>query len=92
MMRSHRHSAAMQPYFTAARSGYRFKAVPGVRSYGVTRTAGAYKGTLSNWLVSRLAKWSETAERKTIADRAQDLVANDAHAASTTDSMAVSAF
>ncbi|BCS94906.1 phage portal protein [Desulfoluna limicola] len=59
-------------------------------SYGVHRTAGGHSGTLSNWMTSRLNRDSEPYERNTIASRAQDLVANDPHAANIVDSMGVS--
>ncbi len=61
--------------------------LPGGGTYPVTRTAGAFKGTLGNWLTSRLMRSSEPRERQTIATRAQDLVANDPNAASIVDSM-----
>lgn len=64
-------------------------ALDAVRQYGVARTGGRYRGTLSNWLVGRNSAWTEGRERETIADRAEDLFANDPHAASVIDSMAV---
>lgn len=63
--------------------------VRGKSSNTVKRTAGSRKGTLSNWTVQKLSRFSESAERTTIGDRAQDIVANDPHAASVIDSMAV---
>lgn len=62
--------------------------LPTGNSYSVTRSAGAFKGTLSNWLVSRLNRQAEHAERATIASRAQDIAANDPHGASIIDSLA----
>ncbi|VFQ46902.1 phage portal protein [Desulfoluna butyratoxydans] len=59
-------------------------------SYGVHRKAGGHSGTLANWMTSRMNRDSEPYERSTIASRAQDLVANDPHAANITDSMGVS--
>jgi len=58
-------------------------------SYGVHRTAGGYGGTLSNWVTSRMSRDTELFERSTVATRAQDLVANDPHAANIVDSMGV---
>ena len=55
--------------------------------YPVTRTAGAFKGTLGKWVTGRLMRSSEPRERQTIATRALDLVANDPHATSIVDSM-----
>ena len=59
-------------------------------SYGVHRTAGGHSGTLSNWMTSRMSRDTEPYQRNTIATRAQDLVANDPHAANIVDSMGVS--
>jgi lambda family phage portal protein len=64
-------------------------ALDAVRQYGVARTGGRYRGTLSNWMVHRNSAWTEGRERETIANRAEDLFANDPHAASVIDSMAV---
>lgn len=58
-------------------------------STSVSRVAGAFKGTLANWFVRRVNRNGERLERETIVDRAQDLISNDAHAASVIDSMAV---
>ena len=58
-------------------------------SHDVSRLAGGLRGTLSNWFVSRNTKYSEKMERQTIADRAEDLAANDTHAASSIDSIAI---
>ncbi|NOX35897.1 MAG: phage portal protein [Deltaproteobacteria bacterium] len=58
-------------------------------SHEVSRLAGGLRGSLSNWFVSRNSEHSERAERQTIADRAEDLAANDTHAASSIDSIAV---
>ncbi|SCY01495.1 phage portal protein [Desulfoluna spongiiphila] len=59
-------------------------------SYGVHRKAGGHSGTLANWMTFRMNRDSEPYERSTIASRAQDLVANDPHAANIVDSMGVS--
>jgi lambda family phage portal protein len=56
-------------------------------SYDVSRTAGGLRGSLSNWFVSRNNSYSMKMEREMIADRAEDLVANDTHAASSIDSI-----
>lgn len=58
-------------------------------SYGVARDAGGRKGTMGNWIVRRQGEHDEQRQRETIADRAADLVSNDAHAASAIDGMAV---
>lgn len=55
-----------------------------VASRGASRS-----GTLSNWAVKRLSRFTEANERITLTDRAEDLVASDPHAASVIDSMAV---
>jgi lambda family phage portal protein len=57
--------------------------------YGVQRTAGSRKGPMGKWLVQKVQRFSERQERETISDRSQDVVANDPHASSTIDSMAV---
>lgn len=59
------------------------------QSGGVVSRAGSRSGTLSNWAVKRLSRFTEASERTTITDRAEDLVASDPHAASVVDSMAV---
>lgn len=56
---------------------------------GVEKAGGGKKGTLSNWVVRRLSRFFEKKERENVTDRASDLVANDPHAASVIDSMAV---
>ncbi len=64
----------------------------GAKPYGsheVSRLAGGLRGTLSNWLVSRNTKYSARMERQVIADRAEDLAANDTHAASSIDSITI---
>lgn len=55
----------------------------------VSRTAGKYRGTLENWVTRKLNRLCEASERNIATDRAEDLVANDPHAASVIDSMAV---
>ena len=56
---------------------------------GVSRNAGSYRGTLANWVTRRLTRLSESSERNVTTTRAEDLIANDPHAASVIDSMAV---
>lgn len=65
------------------------RAVLGGTVPGVVRVAGAKSGTLSNWLVQRNTALQEGGERQDISDRAEDLVANDPHAASTILGMAI---
>lgn len=55
----------------------------------IHRTAASRKGTMSNWVVRRLNRVTESSERITVTDRAADMVANDPHAASIVDSMAL---
>jgi len=55
----------------------------------VSRTAAGGKGTLGNWFVKRLNRFSEGRERVITTDRADDLIANNAHAASIVDSTAL---
>jgi lambda family phage portal protein len=57
--------------------------------HAVQRTSGSRKGPMGKWLVQKVQRFSERQERETISDRSQDVVANDPHAASTIDSMAV---
>lgn len=52
----------------------------------VSRTGGGKKGSLSNWFVKRLNRFSEERERVQVTDRAADLTANNPHAASIVDS------
>jgi len=64
----------------------------GANPYGsqeVSRLAGGLRGTLSNWLVRRNSSYSARTERRVIADRAEDLAANDTHAASGIDSISI---
>lgn len=53
------------------------------------RTGAAKKGTLANWTTNRLSRITEALERRAVQERADDLVANDAHAASLVGSMSV---
>jgi len=64
-----------------------------INPYGtseVSRLAGGLRGTLSNWFVSRnTEEFTRRTERQLITDRAEDLTANDPHAASAIDSIAI---
>ena len=53
----------------------------------VSRTGAGSKGSLGNWLVKRLNRFNEGYERERITDRAEDLIANNSHAASIADSI-----
>jgi lambda family phage portal protein len=52
----------------------------------VSRTASGTKGTLGNWFVRRLTRFTEAFERNRTNDRAEDLIANNSHATSIVDS------
>jgi lambda family phage portal protein len=52
----------------------------------VSRTASGNKGTLGNWFVRRLTRFTEGYERLRTNDRAEDLIANNSHATSIVDS------
>jgi lambda family phage portal protein len=67
-----------------ARTALNFMAGP------VSRKGASRKGSLSNWFVRRLNKYSEARERIEVVDRAEDLIANNPHAASIVDSTALS--
>ncbi len=56
----------------------------------VSHKGAGRKGSLANWFVKRLTRYSEARERIDVSDRAEDLVANNAHAASIVDSTAIS--
>ncbi|MGE4536657.1 MAG: phage portal protein [Desulfovibrio sp.] len=51
------------------------------RMGGVSRVAGSHRGTLAGWWPRRNTDSSASRERDVIARRAEDLAANDAHAA-----------
>lgn len=53
----------------------------------VVRRGGQKKGTLFNWIVSRLSRHNEGQERETLTERSQDLVANTPHAVSCIESL-----
>ena len=53
----------------------------------VQRRGGSRSGTLFNWIVNKLTRFNEGQERETVTERAQDLTANNAHAASCVESM-----
>jgi lambda family phage portal protein len=53
----------------------------------VQRKGGQKKGTLFNWIVSKLTRFNEGQERETLTERSQDLVANTPHAVSCIESL-----
>jgi lambda family phage portal protein len=55
----------------------------------VSRTGAGTKGTLGNWFVRRLSRFTESWERTRTTDRAEDLIANNPYAASIVDSTAL---
>lgn len=55
----------------------------------VSRTGAGRKGSLSNWFVRRLTRFSEARERQDLTDRSEDLIANNPHATSIVDSTAL---
>ncbi|MCF8090808.1 MAG: phage portal protein [Desulfotignum sp.] len=55
----------------------------------VARSAASNRGTMANWVVQRINRLTESTQRTKVTDRAADMVANDPHAASTVDSMAL---
>ena len=57
---------------------------------GVERTGASNKGSLANWRPRLLSRYQEELQRKTLTQRARDLFANDANAASIINSMALS--
>ncbi len=65
------------------------QAVLGGVTQGVERAGAAKTGTLSNWIVNRMTGYNEGRTRRDLVDRAEDLVANDAHAASAVQAKAV---
>lgn len=67
----------------------RARASLGFMAGSVSRTGGGKKGSLSNWFVRRLNRFSEERERVQVTDRAADLTANNPHAASIVDSTAL---
>jgi len=58
------------------------KVVLGGTTMPVSSVGAGTKGPLSNWIVNRLTASAESRERRDMADRAEDLAANDPHAAS----------
>lgn len=53
----------------------------------VERKGAGSLGTLFNWTVKRLNRYSQARQREKLTDRAEDLAANDPHAVSCLDSM-----
>jgi lambda family phage portal protein len=78
-------------YFSPGRALRRAKArtALGFMAGGVSRTGAGRKGSLGNWFVRRLNRYSEERERLTISDRSADLIANNPHATSIVDSTAL---
>jgi len=55
---------------------------------GAVKTRGGQKkGTLFNWVVSKLNRWNEGHEREAVTERAEDLTTNHPHAASAIDAL-----
>jgi lambda family phage portal protein len=65
--------------------------VGGGRSPGISRTGGTFTGPLSNWAPRRTTFREEGKQREAIANRANDLAANDPHACSLVESISVNA-
>ncbi|MCK5606421.1 phage portal protein [Candidatus Pacearchaeota archaeon] len=57
--------------------------------YGVSSIGASNKSSLSNWATKRLSRFTEGLEREKTVDRAEDLIANDPHAVSIVEGMAV---
>lgn len=60
-----------------------------LKSFSIKSKSGSNTGTLGNWIPSWLNRWSEGRHREKAGGRARELTANDPHAASVIDSMAV---
>lgn len=65
------------------------KNAPARQAALISRTGAGGGGTLSNWSPRRLTWAEEGRQRHTLADRANDLAANHAHAASLIDSISI---
>lgn len=79
-------------YFSPSRAVNRMRsrAVLDVITAGaVERSSGSRKGSLGNWLPTKISKWQDARQREIITSRAEHLVANDAHAASVVDSLSI---
>lgn len=63
----------------------------GGRSPGISRAGGGFGGALSNWSPRRINYREEGRQREVLADRANDLVANDPHACSLVEAISVNA-
>lgn len=61
--------------------------VPRAQAASYTRTGGSARGTLSNWSPRQLTWIEEGRQRERIAERANDIAANNAHGASLVDSI-----
>lgn len=77
----------ISPSYGVSRLNSRAKWKALTSSGPVQRTGGQKKGTLFNWIVSRLSRFNEAQERETITERSQDLVANTPHAVSCIESL-----
>ena len=62
---------------------------PAKSAAAIGRTGGGASGTLSNWSPRRLTWPEEGRQREKIADRANDIAANNAHGAGLIDSIAI---
>lgn len=60
-----------------------------MQAAAIHRTGGGASGTLSNWSPRRLTWPEEGRQRERIADRANDIAANNAHGASLIDSITI---
>lgn len=65
--------------------------VRGGRAAPISRTGGTFAGPLANWVPRRITRREEGLQREAIADRANDLVANDPHACSLVEAISVNA-
>ena len=65
--------------------------VSGGRAPTISRTGGGFSGNMGNWSPRRIGYSEEGNQRERLADRANDLVANDPHACSLINSINVNA-
>ena len=63
----------------------------GLQGAMISRTGGTHSGALANWTPMRVSWREEGRQREAIADRANDLVANDAHACSLIEAISINA-
>lgn len=64
-------------------------ALPRTQAAAIGRTGGGSFGTFSNWSPRRLSWTEESRQRERMVERTNDLAANNAHAASLVDSIAL---